>query len=142
MALDVKIQDGGGKGFGAKVSKWGIQATGPIEFSESYPVTASVANTAYNFISPIAGKQFIVTDILLYANKGVGAADATVEIYEADADNTTVVSKSVLLTEMLKQTSRDLIGLNLIVSPGKWLNIKTDDNTIFASVLGYYVPVP
>ncbi len=42
---------------------------------------------------------------------------------------------------MLKQTSRDFVGLNLVINEGKWLNIKTDDATIFASVLGYYVPV-
>ncbi len=141
MSIETKIIDGQGDGHRVRVSEWGIQATGPIDFSTSYPVTASVINTGYNFVGPEANKQFIVTDIMLYANKNVGANDATVEIYEADAVDTTVVSKSVLVTEMLKQTSRDFIGLNLIISPGKWLNIKTDDNTIFANVLGYYVPI-
>lgn len=141
MSLKIELKDGHGGGYTQKVSRWGIAATGPIDFSVSYPVTASVINTAYNFVGPQAGKQFIVTDIMLYANKNVGANDATVEIYEADAIDTTTVYRSVLVTEMLKQTNRDFIGLNLLVSQGKWLNIKTDDATIYASVLGYYVPV-
>ncbi|NIQ15506.1 MAG: hypothetical protein GTO02_14250 [Candidatus Dadabacteria bacterium] len=141
MAIENKMVDGHGDGHRVRVSKWGIAATGPIEFSVSYPVTASSINTAYTFVGPKAGKQFVVTDILLYANKNVGANDATVEIYEADTETTTTVSKSVLITEMLKQTSRDFVGLNLVINEGKWLNIKTDDATIFASVLGYYVPV-
>ena len=141
MSLKIELKDGHGDGYTQKVSKWGIAATGAIDFSVSYPVTASAINTAYNFVGPQAGKQFIVTDIMLYANKNVGANDATVEIYEADGVDSTTVYKSVLVTEMLKQTSRDFIGLNLLVTQGKWLNIKTDDNTIYASVLGYYVPV-
>ena len=141
MSLKIELKDGHGDGYTQKVSKWGIAATGAIDFSVSYPVTASVINTAYNFVGPQAGKQFIVTDIMLYANKNVGANDATVEIYEADGVDSTTVYKSVLVTEMLKQTSRDFIGLNLLVTQGKWLNIKTDDATIYASVLGYYVPV-
>jgi hypothetical protein len=141
MAIVSKVVDGTGKGFNAKVSKWGIQATGPIDFSVSYSVEAAVINTAYNFVAPVTNHQFVVTSILLYANKGVGAGDATVEIYEAEAIDTVTVDRAILTTEMLKNTSRDLLNINMIVSPGKWLNIKTDDNTIFATILGYYVPV-
>lgn len=141
MSLQSKIQDGSGNGYLAKVNKYGLLATGPLGFSQAYSVTASVINTAYNFVPPEAGKQFVITSILLYANKNVGANDATVVLYEADGVDSTTVTKEVLTTEMLKQTNRDLTNLNLIVSEGKWLNIKTDDNTIFSTVLGYYVPV-
>jgi hypothetical protein len=139
--MPTKITDGSGSGFIARVSQYGVLATGSLEFSTAYPITASAINTGYNFVPPIADHQFVVTSILLYANKNVGVNDATVEIYEADAVDSTTISKSVLSTEMVKQTSRDLTSLNLIVSKGKWLNLKTDDATIFASVLGYYVPV-
>lgn len=141
MSIETKIKDGFGDGYKARVSEWGVLATGPIDFSSAYSVSATAAGTAYNFVGPIAGKQFIVSAIFLYANKNVGAGDATVEIYEADGADDTVVSRAVLTTEMVKQTSRDLTPLNLIISPGKWLNLKTDDATIFATVLGYYVPV-
>lgn len=139
MTIDVKIKDGWGSGSEACVTERGQLITSPLDYSLAYPVAAAVDNTAYNFVPPISGKRFVVTDILLYANKGVGASDAAVEIYEADSATETTIVKSILAIEMLKNTSRDLIGLNLLISEGKWLNIKTDDNTIFATVMGYYV---
>jgi hypothetical protein len=71
--------------------------------------------------------------------QGVGASDATVDVYEADSATETTVTKSILAIEMLKNTARDITGLNLIVTEGKWVNIKTNDNTIFATLMGYYV---
>lgn len=140
MVLRTEITDGSGKGYKAQVTKYNQLVTAPYDFSEAYATTASVINTAYNFVPPKQSERFVVTDILLYANKDVGAADATVDLYEADGATETTISKSILSLEMLKQTTITLTGLNMIVSEGKWLNIKTDDNTIFATVMGYYVP--
>lgn len=139
MPIQVLLSDGFGNGITAGVSSRGQLVTGPLDFSTAYAVTASVDDTAYNFVPPKSGKRFVITDILLYANKGVGVADATVAVYEADSATSTAVTKSILAIEMLKQTARDITGLNLIVSEGKWVNIKTDDNTVFATMMGYYV---
>ena len=139
MTIDVKIKDGWGSGQEACVTDRGQLVIAPLSYSLSYTVTAAVNNQAYNFVIPLAGKRFVVTDILLYANKGVGASDATVDVYEADSATETTISKSILALEMLKNSSRDMIGLNLIITEGKFLNIKTDDNTVFATVMGYYV---
>jgi len=141
MTLNVEIVDGRGGGAKARCTTRGELVINRFAYSTPYTATAAVINTAYNFVGPISAKQFVVTDILLYANKNVGAGDASVQVYEATSATETTVSKAVLDIEMLKQTSRDLTGLNLIISEGKWLNIKTDDNTIFATVMGYYVPV-
>lgn len=137
--IDVRVLDGGGKGKTAIVTSRGQLVVAPLEFSSAYQVTANVINTAFNFIGPKSGQQFVITDILLYADKNVGATDASVVIYEADASNTTTEYKQVLAMEMVKQTSRDITGLNLIVTEGKWLNIKTNDNSIYATIMGYYV---
>jgi hypothetical protein len=139
MGIHTGISDGWGTDSKACVTERGQLVVAPLSFSTAYPVTVALINTAYNFVPPVGGRQFVVTDILLYANKGVGASDATVEIYEADATNETTVVRSIMILEMLKQTNRDITGLNLLISAGKWLNIKTDDNTIFATVMGYYV---
>ena len=139
MTIDVKIKDGWGSSQSACVTGRGQLVVSPLSYSLAYPITAAIDNQAYNFVEPQAGKRFVVTDILLYANKGVGASDATVDVYEADSATETTIVKSILAIEMNKNTSRDLIGLNLIISEGKWLNIKTDDNTVFATVMGYYV---
>ena len=137
--ISTNIEDGGGNSFKVAVSKRGQLITGPIEYSTAFSVEANVNDTAFNFVPPIAGQRFVLTDILLYANKGVGASDATVELYEATGDTVTTVTRSILVIEMLKQTSRDITGLNLICSEGLWINIKTNDNTIFATIMGYYV---
>ena len=139
MTLKINIKDGKGGAGEACVTHRNQLVVAPLDFSTAYAVTASVINTAFNFVGPQSGKQFIITDILLYANKGVGANDAAVDLYEATGDAETTVSKSILSIEMLKQTSRDISGLNLIVTAGRWVNIKTDDNTIFATIMGYYV---
>jgi hypothetical protein len=139
MVLRTEITDGSGNDYKAQVTKYNQLVTAPVDYSQAYAVTASVINTAYNYVPPVQGKRFVVTDILLYANKDVGVNDATVDLYEADGATETTVTKSVLSLEMLKQTTITLTGLNMIVSEGKWLNLKTDDNTIFSTVMGYYV---
>jgi hypothetical protein len=141
MPIEVRIADGLGGSSHAHVNGAGVVAVGPLDYSKSYNATAAVANTAYNLIEPKAGQIFVVTAILLYANKNVGVNDATVELYEADAIDTTTVFRSVLQTEMPQKTTRDLTGLNLQISAGKWLNVKTDDDDIFCTVLGYYSPL-
>ncbi len=42
---------------------------------------------------------------------------------------------------MLKQSARDLIGLNIIITEGSWVNGVTDDDDVFATVAGYYIEV-
>ena len=138
MPVNAEIKDGKGTKNKAKVTTLGQLVVAPLEFSTAYAVEADTINTAFNFVGPVVDQNFIVTDILLYANKGVGAGDASVQLYEADSATSTTSTKTILDIEMLKQTARDMTGLNLKVTTGKWLNIKTDDNTIFATIMGYY----
>lgn len=141
MSLPTEILDGFGGKNKAKVTKRGQVVTSPLEFDEVSNQTFDVAGTAYNFYAPKANKQFVITSILLYANKNVGAGDATVTIYEASADDTATVDKTLFTAEMVKQTSRDFIGLNILVSEGVWINGKTDDDDVFSTITGYYVEV-
>jgi len=142
MPINSIIRDATGTGKGVTVTEYNQLVTAPAKFSESVFNKLDVINTAYNFTSPSSGERDIITDIILYANKNVGAGDATVEIYEADGPTSTDVSKSVLKLEMLKQTSVVLTGLNLITTEGKWLNAKTDDDDIFLTIMTYKISVP
>jgi hypothetical protein len=101
-----------------------------------------VAGTAYNYVTPLMGHKIVITDILLYANKNVGAGDATVTIYgNSTGPSDTTEDIVILQTEMLKQTSRDLTGLNIILDvEGHWLNGKTDDDDVYLTIGYYYVP--
>ena len=90
---------------------------------------------------PMTGNRFVITTINLYANQGVSnTSDATVTLYEATGTTITTVSKNIFVANMVRQDTITLTGINLILSEGKWLNIKTTDNTVIATILGYYIP--
>ena len=124
---------------GAGVTKNGQLTTAPVSYSVPIYKELATANTAYNFIKPKAGCRIVITDILLYANRNVGANDATVIVYEADSASATTESKILFQTEMLKQTRADLTGLNLVVNEGKWVNAKTNDDDVFVTIAGYHI---
>jgi hypothetical protein len=139
MTANFILQDGQGGSSNARVSSRGEVAVNRLDYSTAYTVEVNATATAFNFVPPITNKRFVVTDVLLYADKNVGVNDASVQIYEASSASSTTEDKTIIDIEMLKQTSRDLTGLNLLISQGKWLNIKTDDATIFSTVMGYYI---
>ena len=125
----------------ARVLSTGQLVVGPAGFSDASVQTMGTAATPVSFFAPRQGQRFVITDILLYANRNVGVNDATVVIYEsADGPATATETKILLQTEILKQSSRDLIGLNLATTEGNWINGVTDDDDVFATVMGYYVP--
>ncbi len=138
--MDVKILNGGkGSKYPAQVSKRGQLVVGPLDFGKAYNTEANVINTAFNLVPPLTSKKFVITDLVIYANKAVGASDARVELYEADDITDTTVSETLFLQEMVKQTRLVMDTLNILVNEGKWINVKTDDNTVFVTVVGYYV---
>ena len=124
----------------AKVTPQGRLVTGPLEFSTPKTITLETANTPLELLIPKTGKIIIITDLILYANKNVGATDATVTLYESENSATTKTSadKTVFQQEMVKQTSLPLTGLNWQVSEGKFLNGVTDDDDIFVNISYYY----
>ncbi len=128
-------------GVKARVSEFGQLAVAPLAYSKPSFKKLTVINTAYTFIAPEEGHQVVITDIILTANKNVGANDATVDIYEAESPTTTVITQPIIELEMIKQSSLALTGLNLLVPPGLWVNAKTDDNDIFVTIMYYRVPI-
>lgn len=78
-------------------------------------------------------------ELLMTATSSLTDEEKAAITYEASSASSTTEDKTIIDIEMLKQTSRDLTGLNLLISQGKWLNIKTDDATIFSTVMGYYI---
>ena len=139
MSIDVKIKDGWGGGVEACVSSRGQLVVAPLSFSNFYSVTAGVINTGYNIVPPKTGKIFVITDIILSANRNVGASDATVVIYTADSLTSTTVIDTIFTQEMIKQSNIAVTGLNVIATEGTWINIKTDDDDVFVNMAGYYV---
>ena len=141
--IKTTLQDGRGTANTVKVSQYGQLVTAPIAYSEPYTASLNSTGTAFKIADPIVGKRFVVTDILLDAGKNVSASTAgTIVLYEADNEADTTEAKIILSVEMLKNTSREITGLNLLVTEGVWLNLKTTDATVEATVLGYYIDIP
>ena len=70
----------------------------------------------------------------------MSSTDTTVVIYEATTASTATVSKTILNVEMLKNSYRDITGLNLLITAGRYVNGKCDDDDVFVTLMGYYVP--
>jgi hypothetical protein len=140
VSVPAVIQDAG-SGNRATVTRFGQLVVAPVDYSTPVAKTLDVINTAYNFVGPVMGKNIVITDIILTANKNVGAGDATVVVYEADAPDTTTSDKDIINLEMIKQSNLVLTGLNMIVSEGKFVNAKTDDDDVFVTIMYYRVPV-
>ena len=137
--IKVKVASAAGNGTQTVVTKRGQLVVSSIDFSTFYATELNVINTGFEIVAPNTNKNFIITTIFMYANKGVGAADASVQLYESSESAILTIDKQVFNTEMPKYSKIVLTGLQIEISQGKWLNAVTDDNTIFVNVAGYYV---
>ena len=120
------------------VSSNGELHTAPLHHNQSIHYKLDTINTAYTFADIQTGKEMHLENILIYANKGVGTNDATVTIYTSLEADSLVVKDVIMEFEIPKYGTRDLIGLNLKLGGGVYLNAKTDDNDIFLTMMGYY----
>lgn len=122
----------------ASISNLGELIVAPLSPNSSVHHSMVIIDTPYIYAEPIASRTLRLQNILIYANKDVGPNDASVLIYTSD-DATSLTGDTVIEFEMLKNTSRDLIGLNLTLQSGVYLLAKTNDNTVFLTMQGYYV---
>ena len=127
-------------GVGAKVTEFGQLVTSPIDYSVSSQIVATVADLPYTLINPQNGRSIIITTVLLTANRSIGVNDATVTVYSTSTADATS-GDNIFQMELAKNGQLVLTGLNLRVSSGLFLNVKTNDTTVYATVLYYRVPV-
>jgi len=130
-------------GMAATVTDFGQLVVAPIDYSSVVQGELDTINTAVNLLTPTQGQQIVITDIILTANRSIGTNDATVDLYLADGPDELVFTPAdaVLSLELEKNGKLTLTGLNLITRPGAWINAKTNDNTVFVTLMYYRVPV-
>lgn len=130
-------------GMAARVTKFGQLVVAPIDYSIISQQVVAIDDQAYNLAGPTDGQQIVVTSIILTGGRDIGANGATVELYLADGpeETTFVPADAVFSLELLKNGQLVLPNLNLITTAGKWINVKTDDNTVYCTILYYRVPV-
>lgn len=121
----------------AEVLQGGRLVMSEIAFSEAQFQGMDTIDTAFNFYSPKAGKRLVITGFIVDTNKDIGPDGASIIFYEADSADSITVDKTVLQFAMTKNTNRSPLPLNLIVTAGKFLNGKTNDATVLATILGY-----
>ena len=143
MSIATKIVGEGTKENAVRVTKYGQLVVAPIEYSQLSFAFADLINVGYNLVKPEQNKTIIITEIILNANRNVSnTTGANVELYCTEGGpDTTTITFNILKIEMLRNSSMVLTGLNLQIPEGSWINIKTDDDDISASVYFYRVPV-
>ncbi len=141
MSLGIEIEDGR---YGTRnkvgVTQRGQLTVAPIGFNETHFNSMTVVTIAYNFIEPIACKQFVLDGIIFSSDKNVSSTNgAVITIYEADAIDSNTASKELFQLDIGRLDKGSITGLNLITNPGVWINGSTDDTTTNVTLIGYYV---
>ena len=120
-------------------SKIGQLIVAPFAYDDVVAKTLETDNTAVNFYRPQVNMRFVITGILLTADSNV-TGSALIDVYEATTASETTIAKAILHVEILKNGSRDITSLNILATEGTWINAKTDDDDVFVTIMGYYVP--
>lgn len=124
----------------ARVSQFGELVCAPYAYSKPYFQNMGTAATAYNFVEPKQNQFFVITGIIVQANKNVNATTGQiVDIYEADEATDTTIDTSIIEIELIKNDKVVMTPLNIAVTAGKFVNGKTEDDDVLATVFGYYV---
>jgi len=141
MPIKVLLGDGSGKGKTVVLSEQGEILVRQLKFDEVDFKSISVADTAVNFFKAKPNQRFVITGIILNTNKDVGVNGAIIDIYEASSDSATVIDKSLLRLNLLNNQTTSVIPILLGVNEGKFVNGKSDDTIVNASVVGYFIDV-
>lgn len=135
MTLPVRIL--GSNKIQVKVTARGELVAGAIEHSQPFYVELGVNNQIYNVVPGLASKQFVITGMIIGADRNV-STDCTVHIYEStSADGTT--ERDIFIGDINKGQTLPLIGLDVITQATRWINATTDDDDVDLTIFGYYV---
>ena len=141
MTLKIEIEDGR---FGTKatagVTRRGQIITAPMDYNTTYYNSMDTVTIAYNFIEPRAGFNFVIDGVIFSSDKNVSSTNgAVITLYEADAVDRNVASRELFTIDVGRLDKGSFTGLNVLTSPGVWLNGSTDDATTNVTIVGHYV---
>ncbi len=124
----------------AIITDRGQLVVSPLEFSD--PVFKSLTNdgVSKNWFKPLAGKRLVITDVIIQTDRSV-TTQALIDIYETDNEDSETIVKELFQFDLPKQESLVLIGLNIIITEGAFINAKADDSNVLITIGGYFVDV-
>lgn len=137
----IKVQLADGNGRPARFNPQGQLETALGDYDLSKFVSMSATATAFNYYTPIPGRQFLITGLLCFATKDVqDNSDTNIVIYEGTTPSTTTEARIILQFGMGQLTVLSMPNLRLLVSQSVFLNAKTDDATVDLNILGHFIP--
>ena len=137
MAIPVRLEDQGRQ---ATITRIGQTVVAPYAYDDVKVQTLNVDDTAENFWTPCPGYQVVVSGMIVSGDRNLTASGALVEIFEAATITSGTSTKDILNLDVAKNSSLNLLGLNLLISEGVYVNAKADDSNVLISIMGYYVP--
>ena len=115
-------------------------AVGPAKPSAAYNATLGVDDTPVTIVEGKGGQSFCITGIILTGNKNIATGtDATVDIFEATADDLTTSLSSILTIPVARSAQTVITGILMRIPTGRFVIGKTSDDDVFVTVLGFYV---
>jgi len=139
----VRLVSGSGNGIPAGVSANGEVLTRAFDYSTPAFQNMDQTTDAFNFQSPSAGEQFIITGVILSGNRDIGVNGAITTIYEATGIDTTTITtaRTLLEVEVPKSTVFPFLTPDIKVGEGFFVNGQADDVSVRVSLYGYFIPV-
>jgi ABC-type molybdate transport system permease subunit len=129
----------GSQGNMLKVTPDGVVVVGDEFPSTWYLGSTASNNVAVNVVPPVTGKEFIITAMILSADRSVGANGAVTDIFENGTGPTDgTVTKQIIQEEIAKQTRAVITPVYIKVTQGRWVNVKSDDVIVRCNIAGYY----
>jgi len=138
MALPISIFGDCGKS--AAVSGNGEVRVAPLKPNQLLHNKMDTIDTAYVFAIPFIGQRMIMENVLISTDNFIGVNGADVTIYLATTPDATT-GTTLMEFNIPKNHSRDIVGLNLAIDEGFYLLAKTNDATVYATMMGYYEDV-
>lgn len=138
MTVPVRISGGDHQGRlnDAHVFSNGALHTG-TDLDLSTTALLEADNTVVEVIAPRAGQVVVVTSIIVSTNRDVGVNGATIDIYYAEANDSTDIANLLLqLVDFPKNNAISIVSIQLRVPPGNYVLAKTNDDN--ATVVLFY----
>lgn len=143
MSIDARIIDTE-TGKHVRVVGGNALAVNPPYPSLSFNATLGTDDTVVNVVPAKADYVFCLTALLFTGNKNINTnVDATVQVYIGASETTTAANadRALITVPVAQSSSRDITGILLETTEGKWINAVTSDDDVFVTALGYYIKV-
>ena len=123
------------------ITSRGAMVVAPYDYDLAEFNELGTADAGVNFYPPVTHKRFVITGLVAAGNLAIAAnALATVIIYEASDTSTATADKVLLQFGVTRLQTLTISPLNIRVNEGKFVSAKTDDDDVFLTIMGYYVP--